>query len=94
MNHFVIRRARVRPEFARLYPEITPAVWMSAKLATRLVRRRGPRETCRQRECNQGRILCEAHFEFRGGYRSSPGCTEALAPRAAFPAHGAAAAER
>jgi hypothetical protein len=69
MNHFTVRRARVQPEFAHLYPEIVPDVWMSAPLATHLVRKRGPREVCKKRGCAGGRVLCEAHFEFRGGTR-------------------------
>ena len=36
-----VPRTRVRPEFAKLYPEIVPAVWMSAGRATRLIRQRG-----------------------------------------------------
>jgi hypothetical protein len=84
MNHFTIRRARVRPEFARLYPEIVPGVWMSAKLATRLVRRRGRSELCRQHGCDQGRVLCDAHFEFRGGQGRRHDRNDVLIPRAAF----------
>ena len=67
MAFFDVRRARVRPEYARLYPEIVPGVWMSARRATRLVRRQGPREECSRQGCCGGRVLCEVHFEFRGG---------------------------
>ena len=82
MRFFDTRRARVRPEFASLYPEIVPGVWMSALQATRLVRRRGARKEC-QRGCARGRVLCEVHFEFRGGRRSRQYLTGELATRAA-----------
>ena len=81
MTYFDTRRARVRPQFAVLYPEITPGVWMSARRATRLVRQRGPREQCRQ-GCAQGRVLCENHFEFKGGRRGRQYLTGEWLPRA------------
>lgn len=81
MNFFDVRRARVRPEFAELYPEIAPGVWMSARHATRLVRQRGPREQCNQ-GCARGRVLCEVHFEFRGGSRGRQYLTGTWTPRA------------
>ncbi len=40
MSFFLVRRARVRPQFAKLYPEIVPGVWISARRATRVVQRR------------------------------------------------------
>ena len=82
MNHITVRRARVRPEFAQLYPEITPEVWMSARKATRLVLKRGQREPCKREGCDRGRVLCEAHFEFRGGKRSRQHLTGIRMPRA------------
>jgi hypothetical protein len=66
MRFFDTRRARVRPEFAALYPEIVPGVWLSARQAARLVGRRGPRDVCKS-GCDRGRALCELHFEFKGG---------------------------
>jgi hypothetical protein len=67
MQFFDTRRARVRPEFAALYPEIVPGVWLSAHGASRLVRRRGLRGPCLKQGCARGRVLCDLHFEFRGG---------------------------
>jgi hypothetical protein len=84
MNHFAVRRARVRLEFARLYPEIVPGVWMSAKIAARLVRRGGPRDECTQQGCARGRVLCDAHFEFRGGRGSPYQLNGVRTPRAEF----------
>ena len=39
MNYgfFQVRRVRVRPGFAALYPEIAPGVWIGAKRAAHLV---------------------------------------------------------
>jgi hypothetical protein len=36
MKFFAVRRVRVRPAFAWLYPEIVQGVWMSAARAVRL----------------------------------------------------------
>lgn len=66
MNFFAVRRARVRPEFASLYPEMVPGVWISAAKAARLGRRADPHER-RVHGCPCARLLCEIHFEFRGG---------------------------
>ena len=61
-----VRRVRVRPEFAWLYPEIVPGVWMSAAKAARLAQQTDPMQK-RAHSCACGRLLCEIHFEFRGG---------------------------
>ncbi|HEY7612775.1 MAG TPA: hypothetical protein VH764_07265 [Gemmatimonadales bacterium] len=68
MDFFVVRRVRVRPEFASLYPELVPSVWMSAAKAVRLIRQADPMQQ-RVQGCACRRIMCEAHFEFRGGAR-------------------------
>jgi hypothetical protein len=80
MAFFDTRRARVRPQFASLYPEIVPGVWVSARHATQLVRRRGPREQCSP-DCARGRVLCEVHFEFKGGRRGRQYLTGEWLPR-------------
>jgi hypothetical protein len=67
MAFFDVRRVRVRPEYAPLYPEIVPGVWMSARRATRLVKHAGPQARSTEQGCAGGRVLCDAHFEFRGG---------------------------
>ena len=85
MQFFDTRRARVRPEFAALYPEIVAGVWMSAHEATRLVRRMGVRAVCAEEGCSHGRILCDLHFEFRGGRRNRQAQTGLRIPRASVP---------
>jgi hypothetical protein len=60
-----VREARLRPEFAELYPGVRAGEWMAAAvladtvLADRLLR--GHAVDIR------GRVLEEAHFDFRGG---------------------------
>jgi hypothetical protein len=66
MKFFAVRRVRVRPEFAWLYPEIVPGVWMSAAKAARLAQQTDPMQQ-RAHSCACRRLLCEIHFEFRGG---------------------------
>jgi hypothetical protein len=66
MNFFEVRRVRVRPAYAHLYPEIIPDVWLSAWRVTRLVRRAASRTGA---ERIGARVLSDEHFEFRGGTR-------------------------
>jgi hypothetical protein len=67
MDFFEVRRARVRPGAAGMYPEVVPGVWMSASKAAQLVRSANRRK---RREVVIGRrMLSDAHFEFRGGKR-------------------------
>ena len=60
-----IREARLRPEYADLYPAIEPGVWLPATtigqqlLLWHLAKAQTP----------QGeRLMAEEHFEFRGGF--------------------------
>jgi hypothetical protein len=80
------REARLKPEYAHLYPGVEPGVWESAGvLADRVL-------SARLLRPNNGfilsdRALAEEHFEFRGGPRqrvavSAPSNT-AADPRAA-----------
>ena len=59
------REARVRPEFASLYPGLRSGEWASAAtVADRVLAAwlmRGSETAIR------GRVLLDAHFEFRGG---------------------------
>ena len=61
-----MREARLRPEFARLYPGLTPGRWEPASriaeavLANVLLHKMGEAPV-------PDRLLDEAHFEFRGG---------------------------
>ena len=60
------REARLRPDYAALYPTITPGVWQpAARVAERLLLYllRHPALLDRLPE----RLLNEHHFEFRGG---------------------------
>lgn len=82
MDFFTVRRARVRPEFASLYPELVQGVWMSAARAARLVRQADPAQQ-RVQACGCRRILCDLHFEFRGG-RKEPRPLNAWRSRAEF----------
>ena len=59
------REARLKPEYAVIYPTLQPGVWESAAtLADRLL------ADCLLHGRDialQGRTLLDAHFEFRGG---------------------------
>jgi hypothetical protein len=61
-----MREARLRPEFAELYPGLTPDRWLPAArvaeavLANVLLQQMGEAPAI-------DRLLPEAHFEFRGG---------------------------
>jgi hypothetical protein len=59
------REARLRPEHARFYPGIAPGVWESAAVLADRVVASGLLRGAAMGWC--GRILAEAHFEFRGG---------------------------
>lgn len=59
------RQARLRPEFAQLYPGLQPDAWfpaasVSEMLIARARTRRGTHDTAQ-------RSLDPRHFEFRGG---------------------------
>jgi hypothetical protein len=58
-----MREARLKAEFAELYPEIEPGVWFPAALisARRLARIRSAGDAS-----SLSRVLDEQHFEFRG----------------------------
>ena len=70
------REARLRPEWAHLYPGIEADVWNVAASVLPLV--------LRQRVINEGswefarRILDDHHFEFRGGRPRNSGWTGLL----------------
>jgi hypothetical protein len=67
MGHFSRRRARLRPEYEHLYPRVVAGIWLGARRVVSTVRRADA--TARQRERDGGRLLLDAHFEFRGGKR-------------------------
>jgi hypothetical protein len=69
MGHFSRRRARLRPEYADLYPRVVPGLWLGARRVAAVVRRSDP--SARLRELAGERTLPAVHFEFRGGPRNA-----------------------
>lgn len=62
----MIREARLKPEFAALYPDIVPDIWQAAAdIAAQvlLLMQQG-------NAAFEQRIMNEQHFEFRGGLPS------------------------
>jgi hypothetical protein len=79
----LIREARLRPEFAHLYPELPAGQWLPATqigatiLMSQLRAERAP---------SLGeRLLDDAHFEFRGGIAARE--DQGLKTRVNDPAH-------
>ena len=67
MDHS-IREARLRPEFAELYPGVQPDVWMPAtSLGQQLLLWHLTSPTTSHGD----RLFDEEHFEFRGGSKRS-----------------------
>jgi len=58
------REARLKPEFAYLYPGLTPGVWYKAAW---LSARQFAREPSDGGAASIARMVDEQHFEFRGG---------------------------
>jgi hypothetical protein len=60
-----IREARLRQEFGKLYPGLSPGTWLPAREVAEhivdVVRREGGRLGI------HGRLVADEHFEFRGG---------------------------
>jgi hypothetical protein len=61
-----MREARLRQEYADLYPDLTPSLWIPASVLSEFVLERGLYQR-RTGSPSSTRILTEAHFEFRGG---------------------------
>ena len=68
------REARLKPEFAALYPGLRPEVWYSAAW---LSARQFARIRCDGAAVSIAEVLNDQHFEFRGGrprrLRPAPG---------------------
>jgi hypothetical protein len=61
-----MREARLRPEFAQLYPALTPGEWEpAARIAEAVLANLLLREMTDSP--SPDRLLPETHFEFRGG---------------------------
>jgi hypothetical protein len=67
------RQARLKPEYAALYPGVPANEWRTVgELVDSVVAAR-LRAGRRSGELLKGHMLDDRHFEFRGGYRSPPG---------------------
>jgi hypothetical protein len=64
-----IREARLRPEYATLYPDLVPGVWVPACTLRDFVLERGLYQR-RTGSPTHRRPLLESHFEFRAGTSS------------------------
>ena len=60
------REARLKAEFAHLYPGLKPRIWYNAAW---LSARQFARVPCDGRAASIEAMLNEGHFEFRGGVR-------------------------
>ena len=60
------REARLKPEFAHLYPGLKPRTWYNAAW---LSARQFARVPCDGRATSIAKMLNDSHFEFRGGHR-------------------------
>ena len=70
-----MREARLRPEFAQLYPVLTPGEWEpAARIAEAVLANLLLHEMTESP--SPDRLLPEAHFEFRGG--AAPGRSDVL----------------
>lgn len=76
------REARLKSEFARLYPGLTPGVWYRAAW---LSARQFARTACAGDAASIAQVVDERHFEFRGGRprrrRAAGGEDRDLGPR-------------
>jgi hypothetical protein len=68
------REARLKTEFAHLYPGLKPRIWYNAAW---LSARQFARVPCDGRAASIEAMLNEAHFEFRGGIRRRSGTRSA-----------------
>jgi len=60
-----LREARLKPEFAQLYPGVDPDVWYTAATLAEHLLARFLRQDRSERSLPE-RILDDHHFEFRG----------------------------
>jgi hypothetical protein len=75
----MLREARLRPEYAHLYPMLQPGAWHPAALIAEKVAAVRLQQLADSYVLHD-RVLTEAHFEFRGGIpRRALGPTEGAA---------------
>jgi hypothetical protein len=65
-----MREARLRPEFAHIYPELVPGQWEPAARIARVILARYLVQQMAD-AASPDRALDETHFEFRGGAEPS-----------------------
>jgi hypothetical protein len=65
-----MREARLRPEFADLYPELTAGQWEPAARVAEVVLARFLLQ--KMASDPMARAMQESHFEFRGGAQEPP----------------------
>jgi hypothetical protein len=62
----MLREARLRPEYAHLYPMLEPGIWASAAATAEKVAAARLLQLADSYVLHD-RVLIDAHFEFRGG---------------------------
>jgi hypothetical protein len=62
----MLREVRLRPEYAHLYPMLEPDTWALAALVAEKVAAMRLLQLADSFVLHD-RVLCDAHFEFRGG---------------------------
>jgi hypothetical protein len=82
-----MREARLKPEFAELYPTLTPGQWEpAARVAEAVLARLLLLEISEAPV--QDRVLQEQHFEFRGETRSGTSAVQGKARSSDTPENG------
>jgi hypothetical protein len=82
-----MREARLRPEFAHIYPELVPGQWEPAARIARVVLARYLMQQLTDAP-TPDRALDEAHFEFRGGAEPNRSSLRERSEDREFPADG------
>jgi hypothetical protein len=72
------REARLKPEFAHLYPGLKPRVWYNAAW---LSARQFARVPCDGQASSIAAMVDDSHFEFRGGRPRQRGGKDQALPR-------------
>jgi hypothetical protein len=69
------RQARLRAQFSDWYTRITPGEWHHALWVRErvLANLRKGKPQWHEREEDGGRVLCDAHFDFQGGWDDAKG---------------------